>query len=106
MRIGGLNRFKDSQQRSGTALVLRNGLGDQLPFVSIQNFIRDTLHHSSSSGTASPAGRCVDRWAQNSCFCLGIVGESPTASSGMAELRGREPDLPRFLDTISGEERG
>jgi hypothetical protein len=49
MRIGCLNRFQDSQQRSGTAGVLCYRLVDQQLLVSIQRSIGDTLHDSSAS---------------------------------------------------------
>jgi hypothetical protein len=49
MRVGCLNRFQDSQQRSGTTGVLGYRLVDQQLFVSIQRSISDTLHDSSAS---------------------------------------------------------
>jgi hypothetical protein len=42
VRVGGLNRFQDSQQRSGAAIVLLNRLVDQQLLVSVQHFMGDT----------------------------------------------------------------
>ena len=49
VRVGGLNRLQDSQQRSGVALVRGDRLVDQHLFMSIQEFVGDTLHDSSPS---------------------------------------------------------
>ena len=57
VRVGGLHRLQDSQQRSGAAAVLCNRLVDQQPLVSIQHFISDTLHDSSASCPDLPPAR-------------------------------------------------
>jgi hypothetical protein len=48
MGVGGLNPRQDSQQRSGSAVLLMNRLVDQQPLVSIQHFMGDTLHNASA----------------------------------------------------------
>ena len=55
MRVGRLDRFHDSQQRSGFAGVLCDRLVDQQFFVSIQHSIGDILHDSSASQQTSLA---------------------------------------------------
>src|SRR5208283_176519 len=87
MRIGGLNRFEDPQQRARTLLVPGNCLVDQHSLVSIQNLSGHTLHPSSSPASAPQAGLCKDLHARTNRRSQGTGGTTCATASQMAGLR-------------------